>query len=152
MRVPLIVRGLPGRRGETDPRVAELRDVMPTLLSLAGAELPPMDGLDLLGEETRPWLHGEHAGGGDDSNHYIVTQTDKYVWFSQSGREQYFHLATDPGESRNRIADASCQARIAALRAHLVESLRGREEGYVQNGRLVTGIPPRSVLSTLPRA
>ena len=145
------LRGLPGRRGETDPRMAELRDVMPTLLSLAGAELPPMDGLNLLGEETRAWLHGEHAGGGDDSNHYIVTQTDKYVWFSKSGREQYFHLATDPQEAHDRIADPACQARIADLRAHLIESLRGREEGYVQNERLVPGQKARNVLSTLPR-
>ena len=144
VRVPLIVRGLPGRRGETDPRVAELRDVMPTLLSLAGAELPPMDGLNLLGEETRAWLHGEHAGGGDDSNHYIVTQTDKYVWFSKSGREQYFHLATDPQEAHDRIADPACQARIAELRAHLIESLRRREEGYVQNERLVPGQKARN--------
>ena len=151
VRVPLIVRGLPGRQGETDPRVAELRDVMPTLLSLAGAELPPMDGLNLLGEETRAWLHGEHAGGGDDSNHYIVTQMDKYVWFSKSGREQYFHLATDPQEAHDRIADPACQARIADLRAHLIESLRGREEGYVQNERLVPGQKARNVLSTLPR-
>ena len=33
----------------------------------------------------------------------------------------------------------------------LIESLRGREEGYVQNERLVPGQKARNVLSTLPR-
>ena len=48
-------------------------------------------------------------------------------------------------------AGQSDKAVPAELRAHLIESLRRREEGYVQNERLVPGQKARNVLSTLPR-
>jgi arylsulfatase A-like enzyme len=58
VRVPLILSGsaLPENvRGQVDPRPAELVDLYPTLLRLAGVEAPPQAvGLNLLGDQTRP--------------------------------------------------------------------------------------------------
>ena len=72
--------------------VAELRDIMPTLLDIAGVAIPDsVDGQSLLpltaSPETkqRVWLHGEHSYD-DFSNHWIVTEKDKYIWYSQTGR------------------------------------------------------------------
>ena len=60
--------------------IVELRDVMPTLLDIAGAEIPDtVDGHSLLplvrdpGQSLRSWLHGEHAFS-EFSNHWIVTK------------------------------------------------------------------------------
>lgn len=136
------------RRGSTSGALAELRDIMPTLLSLVGAEIPgQVDGKSLLpalksaADGPRDYLHGEHAFGGR-SNHFIVTCTDKYIWFSQTGREQYFDLTDDPGERHDRIADPACAERVAALRALLIASLRGREEGYTDGKKLISGCEP----------
>ena len=153
--VPLIMFGY-GRcagmfRGKNE-RLGELRDILPTLVSLAGGgSCDFSDGEDLLsGDVGREYLHGEHATG-ELSNHFIVTRTDKYCWFSQSGREQYFDLANDPHETRNAIDDPAYAQRIGWLRQQLVNELTGREEGYVADGRLVTGCTPQTVLAN-PRA
>src|SRR5699024_4499628 len=102
--------------------VVELRDVMPTLLSIAGAEIPDsVDGSCLLpltadpSASVRPWLHGEHSYG-EFSNHWIVTETDKYIWHSATGQEQYFDLKEDPHELCGRIDDPDRQNRIHELR------------------------------------
>ena len=71
-----------------------------------------------------------------------MTPHDKYIWFTQTGVEQYFDLDADPRESVNLIDDPACAERIAELRAHLVEELTGREEGYVKDGELVVGRTP----------
>lgn len=90
-----------GNGGRECDSLVELRDVMPTLLNIAGVTpSAPLDGCSMLENGcTREYLHGEHTHG-RDSNHFIVTKSDKYVWFSQSGREQYFRLDVDPGNPR----------------------------------------------------
>lgn len=135
--------------------VAELRDIMPTLLEIAGTEIPAsVDGHSLLplakdpGSTARTWLHGEHSYG-EFSNHWIVTETDKYIWYSETGEEQYFCLKEDPHELINRIGDAGCQDRIKELRGHLIDSLKGRLEGFTDGSVLITGRP---YLPTLPSA
>ncbi len=162
VRIPLAIRaGWNIRKGAqqipTSGGVAELRDIAPTLLDCAGIEIPEtMDGVSLLpqiygkGEPAREYLHGEHAFGevayGDLSNHYIVTERDKYIWYSQSGREQYFDLRRDPREEHDAIADAD-PGRVDALRAFLIKELGGREEGYTDGTRLIAGQMPVSLLS-----
>ncbi len=134
IRIPLFIWGterLLGGRGRTDERLAELRDIMPTFLRLAGGETYGLDGLDLLGNEKREYLHGEHyeeAAG--RSNQFIVTERDKYIWFPKNGREQYFCLDTDPQETENAIEDPKCQERISYLRSRLTKELAGCPEGY----------------------
>lgn len=143
--------GLP--QGSTSDALVELRDVMPTLLELAGAEIPKaVEGRSLLpilrGEQgaSRAYLHGEHVLD-ERSTQFIVTGRDKYVWYTQSGREQYFDLARDAGELHDRAGEPGCQARLAELRGLLIEELRGREEGYTDGVRLLAGRPPVNTLS-----
>ena len=120
---------------------------------MADAPVPDtVDGKSLLplledpARSVRPWLHGEHSFD-EYSNHWIVTETDKYIWHSQTGQEQYFHLEKDPHELTDLIEEDSCKMRIQELRGHLIESLENRREGFVENGRLVPGRPYPPVLS-----
>lgn len=145
-RVPLIVHVPPRWRegwGEAET-IAELRDVMPTLLGLAGAEVPDgVDGIDLR-TQTRDHLHGEHVIGslGRHSMQWIRSQRHKYVWFSGDGHEQLFDLEEDPQELHDLAGEEP--AELARHRALLIEELAGREEGFVVGGELVAGRPLRT--------
>ena len=80
---------------------------------------------------------------GEESNHYIVTEQDKFIWYSQSGEEQYFDLSKDPREQHNAVCDAEYQERVQKMRGWMIEALEGREEGFVEQGRLRTGADDR---------
>ena len=128
---------------------------MPTLLDVGGANIPDsLDGKSLLnlmrtGEDSpREYLHGEHSFG-PASNHYIVTPRDKYLWYSQSGKEQYFDLKADPLELHNRISDESSKDRIEYLRSLLIDELKDREEGYSDGEKLIVGRQVKSSLSKI---
>ena len=127
--------------------LVELRDVMPTLLELAGAQIPhTVDGVSMLRGVDREYIHGEHSLGGD-SMHFVVTKSDKYVWYSQTGRELYFDLEKDPHESHNAIADGQYRARVDYLRDCLIRELHGRDEGCSDGEKLIVGRPPQRVLT-----
>ena len=75
-----------------------------------------------------------------------MTKHDKYIWFSQTGREQYFNLDSDPQELDNKINAPDCGARIKKLRKFLVSELNGRVEGYSDGKKLISGKKSRSTL------
>ncbi len=166
-RVPLFVtlgsEVLPPPQVKQIDKIVELRDIMPTLLDIAGVSIPSsVDGNSLLplikthakkqgskqqrGQDGlwRTYLHGEHRYGAF-SHHYMVTEQEKYVWFSQTDEELFFDLAKDPNELHNIATQAP--DRVEKLRKLLQAELRDRPEGYVQDGRLQVGITP---LSTQP--
>lgn len=151
IHIPLLMARVPGiKPGSVSDRLTELRDILPTLTELAGVDTPEgVDGVSLLQDPDREYLHGEHSGG-DLGNHYIVTKTDKYCWFTQSGREQYFRLDKDPKELHDAIEEPDCQERIAHLRSLLIQELTEREEGYTDGLRLIPGRPEKCCLSFLP--
>ncbi|HFD2045787.1 TPA: arylsulfatase [Clostridium perfringens] len=150
-RVPFFIYDpgnlLKGKKGKVFDEVLELRDIMPTLLDFAHISIPnSVEGLslkDLIEERDYTWreyIHGEHSFG-DDSNHYIVTKRDKFLWFSQRGEEQYFDLEKDPKELTNRINSEEYKERIDYLRKILIRELEGREEGYTDGNILLKGHP-----------
>lgn len=158
IRIPLIISGpkdLCPERGTSDD-LAEICDIMPTILAKAGAEIPPTaDGENLLqtGRDKRSYIHGEHAAenfGSYLGNQFIVTKEDKYIWYMEDGREQYFHLLDDPGEQINRVNDPEYQGRIQYLRTLLIRELEQREEGYVKDGELQPGRKQRNLIKHRP--
>lgn len=159
IRIPFLVRV--GKNLTSSSQVpvcedlVELRDVLPTLLCAAGAPSPGFtDGLNLVPalfndpHPVREYLHGEHSGG-QISNHYIVTQKDKYIWYSQTGKELYFRLQSDKNELHNKMGDESAKERAHILKELLIRELEGREEGYSDGTKLIAGQKPVNTLSSL---
>ena len=152
-RVPFLVSGggfRPEKPGSVKTDVVELRDVMPTVLEAAGIQIPDsVEGISLWNTalkesgtpEVREYLHGEHTLG-EASSHWIITRDEKYIWYSQTGEEQYFRIAEDPDELHNLIGSETAKERVEALRGLLIQELQDREEGFVREGRLVTGCEP----------
>jgi len=153
-RVPFLLR-FPrswGYESETTVNApVELRDVLPTLCEVAGVPIPDsVEGRSLLPfcrGETPPWreyIHGEHAYD-DLSNQWLTDGKWKYAWYSQTGTEQLFNLEDDPRELHDAAGDRP--GLVKSWRERLIHELTGREEGYVQDGRLVVGRPPQSILA-----
>ena len=158
IRIPFLIRV--GKNLIDCPQTAicddlvELRDILPTILSATRIPLTlPTDGFDLIPalygkpHQQRDFLHGEHSGG-NLSNQYIVTKEDKYIWYSQTGKELYFDLKSDKIEVNNRMEDPSVSQRIKYLRNLLITQLTGREEGYSDGQNLVIGCKPVTMLAS----
>lgn len=125
----------------TNTNLFELRDVMPTILNMTNQDIPnDIDGIDILNND-REYIHGEHSYG-DLSNHFIVTKSDKFIWYSQSGKEQYFNLEIDPNEKHDAINDNKYKERIKYLKNKLILELKDREEGYSDGENLIVGKSP----------
>lgn len=136
--------------------IVELRDILPTLLELANIPVPEgVDGFSLLPEllgqakNERPYLHGEHSFHDGLSHQFIVTKQDKFIWFSESGKEQYFDLQQDPNEQHNAIHDQKYAKRINELREILIAELKDREEGYSDGKQLISGCKAKNSLNIL---
>lgn len=136
--------------------IVELRDILPTLLDICDIDIPhDVDGISL--KDTlyhnnaiqRSYLHGEHSGNKEQSNQWVMTKTEKYIWFTQTGVEQFFDLEKDPMETNNRINDIAYQTRIEKLKSILIYELKDREEGYSDGTQLINYQTPVTILKKL---
>ena len=69
------------------------------------------------------------------------------MWYSSWGTEQLFDLADDPHELHNLASDPHYESALKKARGYLIAELEGREEGFVDEGDLVTGRPVHAVLT-----
>ncbi len=148
-RIPLILKGPPnsGIVGNSAcEQVCELRDVMPTLLDCASLPIPDcVEGQSLLpaacGREVRlrEYLHGEHSFfefGQPLSIQWITDGREKYIWFSNTGREQLFNLDEDDLDDDQKmspeVGPALSPAVAKALNAavHMIGHTFIREHTY----------------------
>ena len=86
------------------------------------------------------------SGWRSEHNHFLVDDRNKYVWYSQTGREHLFDLENDPQEECDLALAGDAEAQLQPWRAELVEILGGRPEGCVENGALVKGRPHRPIM------
>jgi arylsulfatase A-like enzyme len=144
-RVPLVISPPYSRSAarRVAGEVVELRDVMPTILDMAGVPCPStVDGASLVplmngpAADWRAYLHGEHcnAYGAVQEMQYVTDGLRKFIWLPRINREQYFNLETDPGECFDRINDPSMQSEIATWRDRLTAELSARNCGWVIDG------------------
>jgi arylsulfatase A-like enzyme len=137
--VPPFSAGIRSRASADEPVV--LRDVMPTLLEVAGVPIPAtVEGCSVLPALSAPvagWrthVHGEHCPCyADHEMQYVTDGRRKYIWFPRTGQEQFFDLESDPGETRDLIAAGERGDEVSLWRQRLVEEL---DCGLVGNGRL----------------
>ncbi len=101
-------------------------DLFPTLCAAAGLAAPA----DLDGRDLAPLLEGRGAGWENETfcqygrDEFMLKRGNlKYLTFGEKGPDVLFDLASDPGESTNRIADVTY--------AHAAEEMRGRLEAFM---------------------
>ncbi len=148
-RVPFIVAWPEGwqlPQGQTVEAPVELRDIMPTLLEAAGADIPAsVDGRSMLPllrgttDEWREFVQGEHTQCYDHEHgmQYATDGREKYIWFHHTGAEQFFDLSRDPGECVDLAADPASAERVALWRRRLADINERRGDPRGCNGELV---------------
>ncbi|NKB69787.1 MAG: sulfatase-like hydrolase/transferase [Candidatus Latescibacteria bacterium] len=143
-KIPLIVVPALGDQrlppGTTDGRLADFGDIMPTLLDLAGIEIPgQVDQLSLVGEKRRDHLYGEH-GEGAQAMRMIRRGDHKLIYYPLGNRVQLFDIAADPREERDLVGEPAADPVVEELTALLVQELYGDDLQWLQGGRL-QGLP-----------
>jgi len=141
-RVPMILMGLPGDRqltaGRRDDRLVGLQDVMPTLLDLAGIDVPEScDGMPMHGEARRETLYGDVLEN-NSASRMMHDGRYKLIWYPAGNIVQLFDLERDPQELTDLAGTAEARPVRDRLEAALAGVCHGRdiEEGWVRDGRL----------------
>lgn len=162
VRVPLIVAG-PGvaRRGAVDARPAELVDVVPTLLDVAGVEIPEaLPGVSLFSGFERAGSFAEMHGRGYEEYQRapaVMWRTAEWklilhmpgplgeAWPRLEGISgELYRLADDPLEICNRYADPACagiRERLTAQALLYVMGALGRYPGGPSRARFRVTAP-----------
>ncbi|MCP4404290.1 MAG: sulfatase-like hydrolase/transferase [bacterium] len=128
-----------------DSRLAELRDVMPTLLDLCDIPIPEtVEGYSLVSEQRREYLYGEHNEN-DEATRMIRTDRYKLIWYPVGNRLQLFDVDNDPQEMQDLSGEPGYGDVRARLTELLIENLYGCDLDWVQDGKLI-GIPDKEFI------
>jgi len=154
LRIPFIIYDprTRSRKGKVMDEMVLNIDVAPTILELAGIEVPEgMDGrsvVSLLDGKEKSWrkeFFYEHYCGVPTVGSYlprnegIRTEKDKYVrWIDFELVEEYFDMEHDPQESNSLVGNTEYEARIQALREKFTQ---WREENPSNYEHVHNGIP-----------
>lgn len=145
--VPMV---LMGRRDDprvginrTDDRLVGWQDIMPTLLDLAGIEIPgSVDGVSMVGEDRHEWIYGE-IGENATATRMIHDGRFKLIYYPVGNRTQLFDLQEDPKEQVD-LADLPACAQIKArLTSSLIDELYGGDEEWARGDELF-GLPDQT--------
>ena len=149
--IPFIVKLPKGQPSAYAPgevvkgKVVELRDVLPTAIDVAhGTQPEVMDGKSLLPlladkqSEWRQYLDLEHTSCYlPNSSWCALTDSHmKYIYFYNTGEEQFFDLEADPLETKNLIANKKYRKHIEAFREAMIQHLSVRGVKWVKDGEL----------------
>lgn len=149
--VPLIIWEKGKTCGKRVNVPVTLCDLYPTTMHYAG--LPGRAdgcGLDLTGlyqrGETirREWIGGEHAAcySTGEAMQFLTDGKEKYIWFTVTGKEQFFDLQKDPYECHDLSGCREAQERLLVWRRRLTQQLSRRKDGLSDGSRLMTGALP----------
>jgi arylsulfatase A-like enzyme/Tfp pilus assembly protein PilF len=139
LRVPLVLR-VPGAEGM--PRQLDLPvsliDIVPTVLSLVGAEVPK----DVQGVDLSPWIAGRGAGGGARSLYAETVTPTRYYgansllaviadgWkYIETTRPELYDLRSDPAEAVNLLAREPARADALGRTLVAILAAAGRAPG-----------------------
>jgi arylsulfatase A-like enzyme len=103
LRVPLIISGTGIDRGVVDPALVSLVDVAPTLLALAGLEIPDsMEGRNVFNRPApERWQDQRVYSQYGDALYCVRTPRWKLIHRTDGRNVKLFDLHRDPGERRN---------------------------------------------------
>ncbi len=144
--IPMLIRTPPSfgfPAGQVLDHPVSLEDIMPTVLELAGTNIPDtVEGTSLVpllkGETDDRWrdyVHVECA----PMHHTITDGKEKFIWFTAGGREQFFRLTDDPLECKDLIHAPAEKDKIQMWRKRLIDELKDRPEGFSDGENLIPG-------------
>lgn len=153
-RIPMLLvdvrKGERAVAGTTDDRLVCLRDVMPTLLDMAGLEIPShVEGLSMVAEHRRDVLYGE-CGEALAATRMVCDGRYKLIWYPAGNIVQLFDLCDDPGERHDLHAEPAFINVRQRLEQRLVNELYGSDLDLTESGRLV-GSPTNHIRAQADR-
>ncbi|WP_326975016.1 sulfatase-like hydrolase/transferase [Caproicibacter sp. BJN0012] len=122
--------------GQRCEKTVTLADLMPTILSICGAEYNgETDGTDLLRYRKTP---EDRIFFGSCENRYfaVIDKGWKYLQTNCNGDELMFHLEEDPKELHDLSKDEAFAEKKEELKALLIREVERSNPGLVENGRL----------------
>ncbi|BDD11382.1 choline-sulfatase [Fulvitalea axinellae] len=148
-KVPMLMKWpeklkVKAKKGQTLKHPVELRDILPTCLDVAGAEIPAeMEGTSMLrtvrerNPEWREYIDLEHSKiYFDENDWYALTDgKHKYIFFGLTGRELLFDLEKDPNELKDLASKPEHKAELERWRDRMTEHLSIRGDKFVDGNR-----------------
>jgi arylsulfatase A-like enzyme len=134
VRIPLAIRY--PRKLKPDARdLASQVDIMPTLLTLCGMEIPEgVQGVDLLGKTPPEVIFSEGKFGEPDEWRMLVRGYDKIVATPKGEITNLFNLADDPYELTDLAHDPAQKLKLASLKAQLQAQMKKLGDGMDPSG------------------
>ncbi len=139
--IPLLLSGPSSETrigyGCVDNRLVGWQDIMPTLLDLAGIDIPDtVEGISMVSDQKRAWFYGE-IDENDFATRMIHDGRYKLIYYATGNHRQLFDLDQDPNELVNLAASPDHAAILNRLTDILVSQLYGGDETWVQDGNLL---------------
>jgi len=123
-----------------DDRLVELRDMMPTLLDMAGIPIPEtVEGMSLLSDKRREYLYGEHYEG-NNATRMVRDERYKMIYYPVGNRIQLFDMKEDPREMNDLGQDPAHEDVMEKLKKVLVDNLYDTDLEWIKDGELA-GLP-----------
>lgn len=134
VRIPLAIR-YPRKLKPEARDLASQVDIMPTLLTLCGMEIPAgVQGQDLFGKEPREVAFAEGKFGEPDEWRMLVRGYDKLIATPKGEITHLFNLADDPFEMNNLAHDPAQKLNLASLKAQLLLQMKKLGDGMDPSG------------------
>lgn len=126
-----------------DDRLVGWQDVMPTLLDLAGIDIPDtVEGISMVGEKKRDMFYGE-VNEDDFASRMIHDGRFKLIYYPVGNHYQLFDMEADPKELTDLASDPAHAETLSRLTDSLIGQLYGSDEAWLQDGKLI-GLPGKT--------
>ena len=145
-KVPLIFSGNPVMKwkGKVEKKLAQLEDVMPTLLDLCGLPIPDTsEGISLISQQEHPYLYGE-IGEGEKASRMIRWENYKLIYYPCGNKFQLFDLKKDLAETHDCVGEQEYQAVLARMKQYLKENFYGCDLKWLKETQFC-GFEPKEV-------
>lgn len=148
--IPLIIRPPHGSwevhpmSGKKCNNIVTLADIMPTILKIAGIDIPEdLDGMDLMAQVENPEINRTFYGNCKNEYFAVIDGDYKYMWTALGGDELLFNLKEDPYEQKNLANRESHKNVLDTLRQKLIQHLEKYNKELVKGGKLIHREAPK---------